>query len=64
MPPSPNTKQLTDAGIIDATKVTTDAQKVIDNLTPDELQAIKSVRAKIDPTKQKQYGDMIQILGF
>ena len=64
MPHSPNIDDLESAGIVKADKVTSDAQKVIDKLTPEELQAIKSVRAKIDTNNQAKYGDMIQVLGF
>jgi hypothetical protein len=64
MPHSPNIDDLEKAGIVASNNVTQDAQKVIDNLTPEELQAIKSVHAKIDSKNQAKYGDMIQILGF
>ena len=64
MPHSPNIDDLDKAKIIDATKVTPDAQKVIDNLTPHELQAIKSIHAKIAPLNQPLVDATIQIMGF
>ena len=64
MPHSPKIDQLAKEGIVDPNKVTQDAQKVIDNLTDQELQLIVSVRKKIDPAKQPQYDNTIQILGF
>jgi hypothetical protein len=42
MPHSKNIDELDAAKVIDANQVTSDAQKVIDKLTPQELQAIKS----------------------
>jgi hypothetical protein len=64
MPHSPNIDELEKAGIIKADKVTSDAQTVIDKLTPEELQAIKSVRAKIASAQQPLTDATIQILGF
>jgi hypothetical protein len=64
MPHSPKIDKLQKEGIVDSNKVTPEAQKVIDSLTDQELQAIVSVRKKIDPAKQPQYDNTIQILGF
>jgi hypothetical protein len=64
MPHSPNIDDLDTAKVIDANKVTPDAQKVIDRLTPPELQAIKSAFAKIDPKNQAPASNVIQMAGF
>jgi hypothetical protein len=64
MPHSKNIDDLDTAKVIDANKVTSDAQKVIDSLTPQELQAIKSAYAKVDPKNQAQTSNVIQMAGF
>ena len=64
MPHSPNIDQLANDGIVDPNKVTPDAQKVIDNLTPPELAAIKSMQAKVDPKNRANSSNMIQMAGF
>ena len=64
MPHSPKIDQLAKEGIVDPDKVTQDAQKVIDNLTDQELQLIVSVRKKIALPNQPLIDSTIQILGF
>ena len=64
MPHSPKIDQLAKEGIVDPNKVTQDAQKVIDNLTDQELQLIVSVRKKIALATQPLIDSTIQILGF
>ena len=64
MPHSPKIDQLAKEGIVDPNKVTQDAQKVIDNLTNQELQLIVSIRKKIALANQPQFDSTIQILGF
>jgi hypothetical protein len=64
MPHSPKIDQLAKEGIVDPNKVTQDAQKVIDNLTDQELQLIVSVRKKIALANQPLIDSTIQILGF
>ena len=64
MPHSPKIDQLAKEGIVDPNKVTQDAQKVIDNLTDQELQLIVSVRKKIAVANQPLIDSTIQILGF
>jgi hypothetical protein len=64
MPHSPKIDQLAKEWIVDPNKVTQDAQKVIDNLTDQELQLIVSVRKKIALANQPLIDSTIQILGF
>jgi hypothetical protein len=64
MPHSKNIDELDAAKVIDANQVTSDAQKVIDKLTPQELQAIKSAYAKVDPKNQPQVSNVMQMAGF